>query len=603
MASPSSTARSAERRRGDPVGPQAAPPRPLLVGGEAPGGGRRLDRAEPGLEAPVAQVAAGVGLAAVGLGDRAVHLEPPVELGRRRVPAHRPVDGVARGHHAVGPAHPPHLAQRGDRIGQVLEHLVGVHHVERVVGVVEGVHVAGRPARGSSTPASRGRRSRRVDGVGGGVDADHPPGRHPLGQVDRDRARAAPDVEQVDAGSEVGEQVGGRVLDRPPAVRAQHALGVAVRVGLRSVAHGRTVPAMILRTRSTSRGSHGRAQGGHRARRRRQGGVRERRAGGADHADAAAGQRVPPAVGRRRGAALPRRRGAAAGAARYFPPVGGFRFGHFTLPPDGGAGAAAPTSTSGRPWPSSRRSSPGWPATWSPATPGMHTTATIDFEVVLSGSVTLELDDGATVTLDPGDTVVQNGTRHRWSNPGDVPVVIAVFLVGAHHDRVTPSPERLRAVRLRRGRHPPGPARRRAPRVQQVPRRVLAAARRRARVPVGVLRGDGRGRLDRRRHARGVRRRRARHHRGVDRARGGRRVRRRDERVQRAAHVDVRDEPRREARQRRAAPALPARGRRGSAARRLRRHRARRRHRHHAHLHPGHPRRRRATGCAAARSG
>ena len=67
----------------------------------------------------------------------------------------------------------------------------------------------------------------------------------------------------------------------------------------------------------------------------------------------------------------------------------------------------------------------------------MHTTATVDFEVVLSGSVTLELDDGASVTLHPGDTVVQNGTRHRWSNPGDVPVVIAVFLIGAHHDRVT----------------------------------------------------------------------------------------------------------------------------------------------------------------------
>jgi hypothetical protein len=28
--------------------------------------------------------------------------------------------------------------------------------------------------------------------------------------------------------------------------------------------------------------------------------------------------------------------------------------------------------------------------------------------------------------------VVQNGTRHRWRNPGDVPVVIAVFITGAH---------------------------------------------------------------------------------------------------------------------------------------------------------------------------
>ena len=52
-----------------------------------------------------------------------------------------------------------------------------------------------------------------------------------------------------------------------------------------------------------------------------------------------------------------------------------------------------------------------------PSDPGMHTTDTIDFEVVLEGTITLELDDGAEVTLRPGDTVVQNGTRHRWKNP------------------------------------------------------------------------------------------------------------------------------------------------------------------------------------------
>jgi hypothetical protein len=53
-----------------------------------------------------------------------------------------------------------------------------------------------------------------------------------------------------------------------------------------------------------------------------------------------------------------------------------------------------------------------------PDDPGMHTTTTIDFEVVLSGEVMLELDEGATVQLGVGDTAVQNGTRHRWSKPG-----------------------------------------------------------------------------------------------------------------------------------------------------------------------------------------
>ena len=60
----------------------------------------------------------------------------------------------------------------------------------------------------------------------------------------------------------------------------------------------------------------------------------------------------------------------------------------------------------------------------------MHTTATIDFEVILRGEVILELDDGAQRRLRAGDTVVQNGTRHRWRNPGSEPAVMAVFMVG-----------------------------------------------------------------------------------------------------------------------------------------------------------------------------
>ena len=56
---------------------------------------------------------------------------------------------------------------------------------------------------------------------------------------------------------------------------------------------------------------------------------------------------------------------------------------------------------------------PGAGLYFEPDNPGMHTTPTIDFEVVLDGEVWLELDDGAEVLLRPGDTVVQNGTRHR----------------------------------------------------------------------------------------------------------------------------------------------------------------------------------------------
>jgi len=49
-----------------------------------------------------------------------------------------------------------------------------------------------------------------------------------------------------------------------------------------------------------------------------------------------------------------------------------------------------------------------------PDAPGMHTTDTVDYGVVISGKVTLELDDGETVDLEPGDIVIQNGTRHAW---------------------------------------------------------------------------------------------------------------------------------------------------------------------------------------------
>jgi mannose-6-phosphate isomerase-like protein (cupin superfamily) len=123
-------------------------------------------------------------------------------------------------------------------------------------------------------------------------------------------------------------------------------------------------------------------------------------------------------------------------AVRYFPPVEGSRFAFFTIPPDGGAGAPADLDL-GAALAEFDEKLPGMSEHMDFDDPGMHTTASIDYGVVISGHVTLELDDGATVSLGPGDTYVQNGTRHRWSNPGTVPAVIAVVLVGAHHRYVS----------------------------------------------------------------------------------------------------------------------------------------------------------------------
>jgi hypothetical protein len=63
--------------------------------------------------------------------------------------------------------------------------------------------------------------------------------------------------------------------------------------------------------------------------------------------------------------------------------------------------------------------------------PGMHTTDTVDYGIVLEGEVWLELDDGKQVHLKPHDIVVQNGTRHAWRNKSDKPVKMAFVLIGA----------------------------------------------------------------------------------------------------------------------------------------------------------------------------
>jgi hypothetical protein len=63
--------------------------------------------------------------------------------------------------------------------------------------------------------------------------------------------------------------------------------------------------------------------------------------------------------------------------------------------------------------------------------PGMHTTDTVDYGVVISGEIWLELDDGAEVHLKQGDSVAQNATRHAWRNKSSETCVMAFVMVGA----------------------------------------------------------------------------------------------------------------------------------------------------------------------------
>ena len=63
-------------------------------------------------------------------------------------------------------------------------------------------------------------------------------------------------------------------------------------------------------------------------------------------------------------------------------------------------------------------------------TPRNHRTDSIDYVVVMSGEVDMELDD-ATVHLKAGDVLVQRGTIHDWVNRGTEPCVIAFVLIAA----------------------------------------------------------------------------------------------------------------------------------------------------------------------------
>jgi mannose-6-phosphate isomerase-like protein (cupin superfamily) len=65
-----------------------------------------------------------------------------------------------------------------------------------------------------------------------------------------------------------------------------------------------------------------------------------------------------------------------------------------------------------------------------PDAPGVHTTDSVDYDIVLDGEIWLELDE-ETVHLRQGDVVVQNGTRHAWRNRGDRPATLAFVLIGA----------------------------------------------------------------------------------------------------------------------------------------------------------------------------
>jgi quercetin dioxygenase-like cupin family protein len=62
--------------------------------------------------------------------------------------------------------------------------------------------------------------------------------------------------------------------------------------------------------------------------------------------------------------------------------------------------------------------------------PRNHRTDSIDYAVVMSGAIEMELD-GVVVQLNAGDVLVQRGTIHNWVNRGTEPCMVAFVLVSA----------------------------------------------------------------------------------------------------------------------------------------------------------------------------
>ena len=60
----------------------------------------------------------------------------------------------------------------------------------------------------------------------------------------------------------------------------------------------------------------------------------------------------------------------------------------------------------------------------------MHRTETIDYIVMLSGEIDMDMDN-STVKLRAGDAMVQRGTNHAWVNRGTEPARLAIVLLDA----------------------------------------------------------------------------------------------------------------------------------------------------------------------------
>lgn len=59
----------------------------------------------------------------------------------------------------------------------------------------------------------------------------------------------------------------------------------------------------------------------------------------------------------------------------------------------------------------------------------MHRTSSIDYGIVTSGKIELELDNQVFKTIESGGIIVQRGTIHKWRNPSSDEICRIVFVL------------------------------------------------------------------------------------------------------------------------------------------------------------------------------
>ena len=113
---------------------------------------------------------------------------------------------------------------------------------------------------------------------------------------------------------------------------------------------------------------------------------------------------------------------------KFYPQPGGTMFRLFTIPPEDSHKSAADIAAL-QDWFFNEVGDPAARADTS-RHPMMHVTATIDYIVLLSGEISLLLDEGEPIRLKPFDAVVQRTTNHSWVNTGREPALLMCVMVG-----------------------------------------------------------------------------------------------------------------------------------------------------------------------------